>query len=62
MLNLTRCSSVLKDLTEEQVKQFERWRVWRRTELRVMEIQHNQLLHLARTQDMLVQGWTAPKS
>lgn len=46
-------------LTDAQVQQFERWRLWRRTELRVMEIQYVQLLHLARTQDMLVERWTS---
>lgn len=58
MLNLTRCSEVAKTLTEEQVRHFERWRTWRRTELRVMEVQYNQLLHEARTRDMLVQLWS----
>lgn len=60
MLNLTRASQVAEslELTEEQIRQFERWRVWRRTELRVMEVQYIQLLHLARTQDMLVQSWS----
>lgn len=46
-------------LSDAQVQQFERWRLWRRTELRVMEIQYVQLLHLARTQDMLVEHWTS---